>query len=104
LRRYRRRGDQPGSCSGKQDHLSLELANTSSLELPRIRTLDVLVVVDSLDSSLVETSLLGALERSELPDVCHGVAVSSRTVALELIDLVIQNDKLLPLGVENPAL
>lgn len=67
-------------------------------------TLDVLVVIHSLDSSLVETSLLWALERSKLPDVGHGVAISSEPVAPQLIELIVHDDELLPLGVENPAL
>lgn len=68
------------------------------------RAFDILVVIHSLHSSLIETSLLGALKRSKLPDVSHGVAVSSEAIAPQLIELVVQNDELLPLGIENPAL
>ena len=65
---------------------------------------DVLVVVHSLDSSLVKTSLLRALQRGELPDVGHGVAVGSEAIALQLVKLIVEDDELLPLGVKNPAL
>lgn len=72
--------------------------------LPDETVLDVLVVVDGGDGSLVETSLLGVLEVTDVPDVGHRVLVLSRAVGTELINLVIHDEKLLPLSVEDPTL
>jgi hypothetical protein len=54
--------------------------------------------------TLVETSLLRGSQVLDIPDVGDGVAILGGTVAAELVELVVHNEVLLPLGVEDPAL
>jgi hypothetical protein len=64
----------------------------------------LLVVVDGLAGSLVVAGLLGVLEVTNIPDEGGGVAVGSGATAVVLVVLVVQDEELLVLGVENPAL
>lgn len=54
--------------------------------------------------TLVKANLLGILQRLELPNEGHRIPVRSNTNTVDLIKLVIEDQELLPLGVENPSL
>lgn len=64
----------------------------------------VLVVVDSLPRRLVVASLLGVLEVANVPDEGRSMTVGTRSASIILIVLVIQDEPLLVLLVQNPAL
>ena len=53
---------------------------------------------------LEDACLAGGLERRDVPDVRDRVAVGRGTGALDLVELVVQEEVLLPLRVEDPAL
>jgi hypothetical protein len=57
-----------------------------------------------LQLTLVEANLLRALKRLQLPDVGHRIAVRSRANGFNLVQLIIQDQELLPLRVKNPSL
>ena len=63
-----------------------------------------LVVVNDLAGSLVVTSLLGRLEITDIPDEGRSMTVGSGTATVVLIVLVVEDEELLVLGVEDPAL
>ncbi|KAI9155668.1 aldehyde dehydrogenase [Paramyrothecium foliicola] len=86
---------------------------------------DVLVVVDGLDLGLVGAGLLGVLEVTDVPDAGHllaflaclqrnqrifsdlqgnGVALGGGAVATLLVELVVEDQELLVVDVEDPAL
>ena len=72
--------------------------------LVRESVLDELVVVDTLAQTLVVARLLGLLQRGDVPDVGDGVPVGAQAGGVVLVVLVVQDQVLLPLGVEDPAL
>lgn len=61
-------------------------------------------MVDGDAGVLVVASLLGVLEVTDVPDEGGGVAVGTRAAAVNLVVLVVQDEELLVLGVEHPAL
>lgn len=63
-----------------------------------------LVVVDTLARGLVVAGLLGVLEVRDVPDVGDGVTLSTEANAVVLIVLVVEEQVVLVLGVEDPAL
>jgi hypothetical protein len=81
-----------------------EIKNTDSgtvVALVRQVADDVLIVVDGDAGSLVMTCLLRFLEVANVPDVGYWVAVCGKTTSLLLIEFIIKDKKLLPLGVED---
>lgn len=65
---------------------------------------DLLVVVDGLARGLVVAGLLGVLEVTNVPDEGCGMAVGSRAATVVLVVLVVEDEVLLVLSVEHPAL
>lgn len=61
-------------------------------------------MVDGLAGSLVVASLLGVLEVTNVPDEGGGVTVGTGATTVVLIVLVVENQELLVLSVEDPAL
>jgi hypothetical protein len=87
------------------DGRDVEDAETSAVVgLVAVVAEDVLVVVDGLAGRLVVASLLGVLEVTDVPDEGGGVAVGTGAAAVVLVVLVVEDEELLVLGVEDPAL
>lgn len=61
-------------------------------------------MVDTAPQTLVVARLLGLLEGRNVPDVGDGVPVSAQAGGVVLVVLVVEDQILLPLGVEHPAL
>jgi hypothetical protein len=60
---------------------------------------NVLVMVDTLGSALVQSSLLWCTQRRNVPDVCDGVSRGARADLVVFIVLVVEQQILLVLGV-----
>ena len=73
----------------------------SVVGLVDVVTDNVLVVIDGVSGSLVDTGLLGCLERGDIPNVGDWVSISGWATTVGLISLIIQDDVLLPLLVED---
>ena len=100
-------GDLLDSLAGRVLFHGSKIKNAETegvIALEGIAILDVLVVVNSLSQALVVTSLLGRLERADVPDVRDGVAFGGVTDLVSLIGLVVGDEELLPVGVKDPAL
>lgn len=65
---------------------------------------DELIVVDAVGLAAVVASLLGSLERSDVPEVGDGVTAGSRAGGINLVVLVVEDEVLLPLRVGDPTL
>jgi hypothetical protein len=61
-------------------------------------------MIDSDARSLIIASLLRLLQVLDIPDEGDRVAVSGGPASVLLIELVIEDEILLPFGVKNPAL
>ncbi|TKW55171.1 hypothetical protein CTA1_11976 [Colletotrichum tanaceti] len=72
--------------------------------LVREPAVDELVVVDAADGALEEARLPRPLQRPDVPEVRHGEPVGRRARLVALVDLVVQHEEVLPVGVEDPAL
>lgn len=65
---------------------------------------DVLVVVNSDICCLVKTGLLWCFQVADVKDVGHGVLISSWAGEFLLINLIVEEEELLPVLVVDPSL
>ncbi len=63
-----------------------------------------LVVVNTVAWTLEETSLLGVLEGADVPEVGDGVSAGGWPSSVDLVELIVEDKKLLPLRVCDPGL
>jgi hypothetical protein len=87
------------------DRRNIQNAETRAVIGLKRKTIDnILVVIDSLHTWLVDAGLFRGFERTNVPDISHGVPISSWLITARFVEFIIQEEVFLVIGIQDPAL